>query len=1194
MVFTVRFVLGIVLLLVTCLPLETATTWRQTRQAPLTENQKSVNQTLQNVEHTTSNLSDADASNNGRISTEKRNEKEIKPKTDLHSAESNDKNSNLNVATKKPHRGSTKYSATQENAQIYITSTIPFTTTETASHVTLKDHKNDIIKDAKEIVTTSRIGNSRSLDIDVDKYVSPEFHDKNNVFSIPTSPENKKYIHKDVDHLYTTSTFKFSENLDFNHDLTTPKSELFDSKHREFKKEVEQNLGAVENEFKIDDSEGSYEAHSKEVDVHDLIDKTKENGTNANLEYLEYQHVNINDSKKKNEKHKDVLSEKGLHVNFNSTFNDTKIVDEENIISISPPNEGSLEENEHSDSEKQEVVKDVTEISSSKIEVTDRGVKPTNVSRVDKPHFTKSPKVNETETGLLSNKIEADSTKSTQKIDNPETTESSKRPTASYGRRGSTKYASTITSSLEQTETPTTAALNKITKSSTTTEPSEQAVQENQIVPVKVLPPTTPNAIEDVNFVTNLYTTEITTKSLGVTEKSATFNEVIKVKSTPRSHQNQIVERHTTSTTTNPSLLDEITTESNMFSTMDTTFSSAKETIETTTVKNNESINITTLEIITTTSIPEAITETIKLSTKMNTIIESTTNNKVNETFDNETAETSSTVEQETTTPYFENNVTSTFESVSETITEQTNVNTSNIITTSPIPNETNSTETTEKYKNVTESLTTTSITPKTVSDVSTISSTSSEDTEPQTTETTIPETTHKGSNSTELPDFISDATSKSNHEYSTEISVQKVRDQTSTEDNTDDSTAESIEHGADDSDNSGTLIAIIISCVGALCLILLVGLLIVMRKRQKRFNYPQMCKPVDLDSYNMDNVSVYNSVRRKGTARTSKRSYGNPAFDDPTSISRLLNFQGLVKFTNPEEMKTEFDEIPQVTARMNELPDGCEVKNRYANVIPLPETRVFLKEIEGYPNSDYVNANYVTGAKGTKGCYIACQAPMSNTVDDFWRMVWEQQSKVILMLTHLYENGVEKCTDYLPPSEVVDCHRLFGDFQVTLKKRDVKDKYIISSLQLKNMVSNSWREVTHLWYLGWPEKGIPSEANSLIAFLIEARSYIKNTANGNTGEASNGNVNKTSGKPNSSPVVVHCSPGTGRTGTVIACDIAIREFELSRQVDIPRIVYRIRRDRASSVQTKEQYVFIYKVITLYATKLTGGALDSL
>lgn len=74
----------------------------------------------------------------------------------------------------------------------------------------------------------------------------------------------------------------------------------------------------------------------------------------------------------------------------------------------------------------------------------------------------------------------------------------------------------------------------------------------------------------------------------------------------------------------------------------------------------------------------------------------------------------------------------------------------------------------------------------------------------------------------------------------------------------------------------------------------------------------------------------------------------------------------------------------------------------------------------------------------------------MQNTVEDFWRMIWEQQSKVILMLTHIFENGVEKCFDYLPPSEVSDCQRLFGDLQIILKRREVKTKYIISTIQLK------------------------------------------------------------------------------------------------------------------------------------------------
>jgi len=89
-------------------------------------------------------------------------------------------------------------------------------------------------------------------------------------------------------------------------------------------------------------------------------------------------------------------------------------------------------------------------------------------------------------------------------------------------------------------------------------------------------------------------------------------------------------------------------------------------------------------------------------------------------------------------------------------------------------------------------------------------------------------------------------------------------------------------------------------------------------------------------------------------------------------------------------------------------------------------------------------------GPKNATKYYIACQAPIESTVTDFWRMIWEQQSKVIIMLTDLVENGVEKCTEYIPPSEVTDCHRLYGDFQVTLKKRETKEKYAISTLHLK------------------------------------------------------------------------------------------------------------------------------------------------
>ncbi|XP_043511499.1 serine-rich adhesin for platelets isoform X2 [Frieseomelitta varia] len=373
--------------------------------------------------------------------------------------------------------------------------------------------------------------------------------------------------------------------------------------------------------------------------------------------------------------------------------------------------------------------------------------------------------------------------------------------------------------------------------------------------------------------------------------------------------------------------------------------------------------------------------------------------------------------------------------------------------------------------------------------------------------------------------------------------------------------------------DSGNAIAVVVVSSVALICLVLLAGLLFIMRKRQTRFNYGERCRPVSLDAYSLDSVSAYNSVRRKDVARSSKRSYGNPTFEDSSAIpSHPLNFAALSSFCNDvNAINEEFAGIPQVSAKIDELPAGAELKNRYANVIPLPETRVLLQKINNDPLTEYINASYVRGPKNATKYYVACQAPMESTVTDFWRMIWEQQCKVIIMLTDLVENGVEKCTEYVPPSEVTDCRRLYGDFQVTLKKRETKEKYAISTLHLNNLEKNTFREVYHIWYL-WPVNGVQSDGAGLIAVLLEARALQR-------------------GGPG--PIVVHCSPGTGRTGTLIALDLGIRQYEITRTVDVPRVVYTIRRDRAGAVKTKEQYAFIYKALNLYATKLAGGVLES-
>ncbi|XP_021191207.3 mucin-2 [Helicoverpa armigera] len=444
-----------------------------------------------------------------------------------------------------------------------------------------------------------------------------------------------------------------------------------------------------------------------------------------------------------------------------------------------------------------------------------------------------------------------------------------------------------------------------------------------------------------------------------------------------------------------------------------------------------------------------------------------------------------------------------------------------------------------------------------------------------------------------------------------------------------------------DEDNGSGAAVAIAVSTIGVIALILLIGLLLVVRRRGRRGIYAQRCTPVSLDAYSLDSVSV---GHRKGNhrLRASKRSYGNPAYDDEVT-SHPMQYAALANFAmDIESMTAEFSEIPSVTVRPDEVPPGCEDKNRYSNVLPLPETRVPLKRIGNDPTTEYINANFVTGPGNIRNYYIACQAPLSNTVIDFWRMIWEQNSRLIVMLTEYMENGVEKCYEYLPPSEISDNKRIFGDFKIILKKREQRDKYAISSVQLINLSTRTWREITHLWYF-WPAKGVPDDYDSVIDFLCEMRSYMKisQTAKeydeegveviyGDQNRSSFSNLSKLREEGGSSngvnvysparaeeqlrraaptngtlgrmkaasevegirPCVVTCASGAGRSAALLALDISARA--LPAAADVPRVVRQLRAQRPHSLSNRHHYIFVYKVLSEYGNKMLGGGVDTI
>ena len=130
-----------------------------------------------------------------------------------------------------------------------------------------------------------------------------------------------------------------------------------------------------------------------------------------------------------------------------------------------------------------------------------------------------------------------------------------------------------------------------------------------------------------------------------------------------------------------------------------------------------------------------------------------------------------------------------------------------------------------------------------------------------------------------------------------------------------------------------------------------------------------------------------------------------------------------------------------------NSSMDINKPKNRYANVIAYDHSRVVLQPVDGVPGSDYINGNYCDGYR-KQNAYIATQGPLPETFADFWRMVWEQRSATIVMLTRLEERARIKCDQYWPSRGTES----YGVMTVTLTDTQELATYVIRTFQLQRV----------------------------------------------------------------------------------------------------------------------------------------------
>ncbi|XP_071123327.1 receptor-type tyrosine-protein phosphatase epsilon-like [Mytilus edulis] len=316
--------------------------------------------------------------------------------------------------------------------------------------------------------------------------------------------------------------------------------------------------------------------------------------------------------------------------------------------------------------------------------------------------------------------------------------------------------------------------------------------------------------------------------------------------------------------------------------------------------------------------------------------------------------------------------------------------------------------------------------------------------------------------------------------------------------------------------------------------------------KKNRRASISEITTEIYVEKNSDDESNVYNNIASVQSVDNYKILLGD--------LKKVIDMK-----KRNEGFKKEYEILPKgpVHPHNEGSKEENKLKNRFLTTWPYDHSRVVL---EGDTKHDYINASYIASYYNEKA-YIASQGPKRNSVRDFWHMIWQEQVGKIVMVTQLEENKRKKCEQYWP--HAVNKSMVIENYRLTLKNETHHTVYVYRLIAVYDKTTQRERNIHHFHFIQWPDQGVPDSIN-----LVNFYRKVVREQHDQCGQ-----------HDQSGPMVVHCSAGVGRTGTLIAVDALYEHGKKVGSVDVMEYVQMMKKDRMNMIQTHEQYEVVFEAL---------------